>query len=111
MIKLTFSPMFSAALQGRTGELLRRQDSALVDALAKHKPGDAEVPGAPELYEQALTMVLVEVLANLTMALRNVFGEHADAHMDALFEEAKRRMVEARATMDGKAQQRKAASS
>ena len=101
MIKLTFSPTLAGALQRRVHELLHEVDQDLANRLA-HAEDPLELPQELAIYEQALTMLTVEVLVNVTMALRMSFGPHGDSHFEPLVAEALRRTLEARDAADAK---------
>ena len=75
---------FARTIQERQSEILMAQDHQLADAIEATPEGQTPViPDAPSLYEQALTMLVTEVLCNIALALRTVHGAHADGEDEA----------------------------
>lgn len=102
-MKLNLSAAFARAMQHRHSEILMAQDHQLADAIEATPEGQTPViPDAPSLYEQALTMLVTEVLCNIALAMRAAHGAHADAKMKPLVEKALRLATEARDEVDAK---------
>ena len=110
MIKLTFDVDFMAALRTRVAQYLQATDADILARIAGHDDPSKPIatPADELLYEQALTITLCEALCNLLAASQIVFGEHAEARLDAMVAEALRRAKDAQGQADAK---RKAGSS
>jgi hypothetical protein len=108
MMTLRFDPKFYRALKLRVTQLLQETDSAIARRIENAPKGLAiAVPEAAALYEQALTMLVTEVFCNVSMALREVFGQgEGDEKFGPLVAQALAKAVAARQEMDAAQKER-----
>lgn len=107
MMKLFFDPALHRALTLRIAKYLHETDAAIarrIEAAPKGVP--IALPEEMLLYEQALTMLVTEVLCNVASALRMVFGSEGDEKLAPIVAQAVAKAIQARGEMDQKRKER-----
>jgi hypothetical protein len=101
MLTLTFDKALHKALTKRVAEYLHDTDQAIARRLERLKQGETitGVPEASALYEQALVMLVTEVLCNVEMAVRRVLGGEED-RLAGIVAQAVAKAIQARGQMD-----------
>jgi hypothetical protein len=107
MMLLRFDQALHRALSLRIAKYLHDTDASIARRIESAPKGvPIVIPEACDLYEQALTMLVTEVLCNVAAALREVFGPEADGKLGPIVEKALAKATEARGQMDAKRKER-----
>lgn len=101
MMTLRFDKELHRALTLRVAKYLQETDAAIARRIAS-APKDQPIalPEDAELYEQALTMLVTEVLCNVSQALRMVLGPGAEERVGTIAANAVAKATGARLEMD-----------